>query len=61
MEDLWRVQDSGIEIEDFADIAEYKRFLERFSNDEEKGHQRRLLFGEETIVKPEGTPDCRKK
>ena len=46
MEDLWRVQDSSIEIEDFTDIAEYKRFLERFCNDEEKDHRRRLLFRE---------------
>jgi hypothetical protein len=33
MEDLWRIQSCGIEVEDFADMAEYKRFLERFCND----------------------------
>ena len=55
MEDLWRVQDSGIEIEDFADIAEYKHFLERFCNEEEKGHRRRLLFAGETFMKPGGS------
>ena len=47
MEDLWRVQDAGIEVEDFADMAEYKRFLRRFCKDEETDHRRRLLFGEE--------------
>ena len=46
MEDLWCVQNAGIEIEDFADIAEYKRFLERFSEDEEKQNRRKLLYGE---------------
>ncbi len=48
MEDLWCVQNSGVEVEDFADVAEYKRFLERFSHEEEEGHRRRLLYGEET-------------
>ena len=46
MENLWCVQDSAIEVEDYADAAEYKRFLERFCDDEEQGHRSRLLFGE---------------
>ena len=49
MEDLWCAQNAGIDLEDFADTAEYKRFLERFCNDEEKEHRHRLLYGEETI------------
>jgi len=48
MEDLWRVQRSEIEVEDFADIAEYRRLLKRFCREEEEGHRRRLLFGEDT-------------
>ena len=52
MEDLWCVQNSGIDVEDFADFAEYKRFLERFCKDEEEDHRRRLLFGEEKPNKP---------
>ena len=48
MEDLWCVQSSGVEVEDFANVAEYRRFLRRFCNDEEEGHRRRLLYGEET-------------
>ena len=48
MENLWCVQDSAIEVDDYADEAEYKRFLDRFCNDEEQGHRSRLLFGEET-------------
>lgn len=47
MEDLWNVQNSGVDVEDFADLAEYKRFLDRFSKDEEQDNRRRLLFGEE--------------
>lgn len=46
MEDLWYVQNSGVDVDDFADIAEYKRFLERFSQNEEQDNRRRLLFGE---------------
>lgn len=46
MENLWCVQDSAIELEDYVDAAEYKRFLERFCDDEEQGHRSRLLFGE---------------
>ena len=46
MEDLWCVQNAGIDVEDFADIVEYKRFLERFSKDEEKQNRRKLLYGD---------------
>lgn len=47
MEDLWCVQKSGIDIDDFADMAEYKKFLQRFTQDEEQKHRRRLLYGED--------------
>lgn len=48
MEDLWCVQSAGIDVDDFADFAEYKRFLERFNKEEEEqGHRRRLLLGGE--------------
>lgn len=47
MEDLWNVQNSGVDVNDFADIAEYKRYLKRFCQDEEQENRRRLLFGEE--------------
>ncbi|MCK4509718.1 MAG: hypothetical protein KAU27_14315 [Desulfuromonadales bacterium] len=57
MEDLWRVQDSGVEVEDFSSVAEYKCFLERFSNDEEQDNYRSLLFEDETFVKPEVTSE----
>jgi len=46
MEVLWRVQDSAIEVEDFADIVIFKRFLDRFCKDEEDNHRRRLLYGD---------------
>ena len=45
MEDLWFVQDSAIEVDEYADAAEYKRFLERFRDNEEQSHRSRLLFG----------------
>ena len=51
MEDLWRVQDSAIEVEDFADIVIFKRFLDRFCKDEEDNHRRRLLYGNEDAKK----------
>jgi hypothetical protein len=43
MEDLWNVQNSTIEAQDFTDMVEYKRYLDRFCKDEETRHQRRLL------------------
>jgi len=51
MEDLWRIQDSAIEVEDFADIVIFKRFLDRFCKDEEDNHRRRLLYGDEDAKK----------
>jgi hypothetical protein len=51
MEDLWRVQNSAIEVKDFDDIVDYKLFLDRFCKDEENKHRRRLLFGDEDAKK----------
>ena len=51
MEVLWRVQDTAIEVEDFADIVIFKRFLDRFCKDEEDNHRRRLLYGDEDAKK----------
>jgi len=48
MEDLWRIQDSGVDMEEIADYAEYHRFLNRFTANEEKSNRRYLLFGEST-------------
>lgn len=44
MEDLWRVLRSGIDLGDFANMAEYKRYLNRFNKEEEYEHRRKLLF-----------------
>jgi hypothetical protein len=46
MEDLWNIRNSAIEVEDFADMVEYKRYLDRFCKDEDTQHQGRLLDGE---------------
>ncbi len=51
MEDLWRIQNSGVDLEDFADYAEYRRFLKRFCDDEEDKNRRRFLYGEKIIDK----------
>ena len=52
MEDLWRIQNSGIELEDLADLAEYQRFLKRFRDNEEQGNRRELLYGEQNPLRP---------
>jgi len=44
MEDLWLIRKSSIEINEFADIAEYKRYLKRFSESEEKENLNNLLY-----------------
>ena len=44
MVDQWYLKRSGVAIEDVAAMAEYKKLLERFNNDEERENQRRLLF-----------------
>ncbi len=45
MEDLWTVQRSGVDLEDIADMAEYRRYLKRFSSEEEDRNRRHLLYG----------------
>lgn len=47
MEDLWKIQNSAIEVEDFANMVEYKRYLDRFMKDEEQRNLRRFLYGDE--------------
>jgi len=49
MEDLWNVWNSTIEGQEFADMAEYKRYLDRFCKDEQTPSQHRLLYGDEDI------------
>lgn len=44
MEDLWRVKNSGIDIDSFADMDEYNQYLKRFSKNEEKLNQKKLLY-----------------
>lgn len=52
MEDLWRVKRCGVDMKDLADYAEYRHFLKRFSDDEEKNNRRNLLYGEATNTPP---------
>ena len=44
MEDLWIVKNSGVDLDDFADLAVYRRFVRRFCREEELAHQRQLLY-----------------
>lgn len=44
MEDLWRVKNSGIDIDSFADMAEYNQYLKRFSENEEQLDQKKLFY-----------------
>ena len=53
MEDLWRVKNAGVDLKDFADYAEYKRFLKRFSEEEEQVNRRHYLYGEGNPIQPE--------
>ena len=39
-------------MEDLADDAEYRKFIKRFCEDEEKVNRRRLLYGDEPDPKP---------
>jgi hypothetical protein len=50
MEDLWCIENAGVEVEDFANITEYRQFLKRFCHEEEEGLRRRRLYTEETDV-----------
>ena len=46
MEDLWKIQNSTIKIEAFAEIVKHRRFLKYFCKDEEKKNLSRLLYGD---------------
>lgn len=47
MEDLWRVIESGIDIDSFADMSEYNQYLECLSENDEKMYQQKLLYGKD--------------
>jgi len=50
MEDLWRIRGAVLDTDELADQATYQRLLRGFRAEEESGHRRRLLFGEEPPV-----------
>jgi hypothetical protein len=49
MEDLWRLRSAVIDTDDLADQATYQRLLKGFRREEEDGHRRRLLFGDDHL------------
>lgn len=49
MEDLWRIRSAVLDLDDLADEATYQRLLKGFRREEEEGHRRRLLFGDDHL------------
>jgi len=52
MEELWRIRGAVLDTDDLADQATYQRLLRGFRAEEEAGHRRRLLYGDERIERP---------
>jgi len=50
MEDVWRVLNWGVDRKNFADKAENKRLLQRFTANEETENRRKLLFAEDDLA-----------
>lgn len=44
MQDLWRVNDSGVSLQDLDDLVEYHRFLTRFKDGEAARRKNDLLY-----------------
>ncbi len=44
MQDLWRVSDSGVPLQDLDDLVEYHRFLSRFNENEAARREKDLLY-----------------
>lgn len=49
MEELWRIRSAVIDTDELADQATYQRLLKGFRREEEDGHRRRLLFGDDHL------------
>jgi hypothetical protein len=49
MEDLWRLRGAVLDTDDLADQATYQRLLKGFRREEEDGHRRRLLYGDDHL------------
>ncbi len=49
MEDLWRLRNAVLDTDDLADQATYQRLLKGFRREEEDGHRRRLLYGDDHL------------
>jgi hypothetical protein len=46
MEDLWKLREMGLDLDDVADRAEYDRLVKRFREEEQKSNLRNLLFAQ---------------
>ena len=52
MEELWRIRGAVLDTDDLADQATYQRLLRGFRAEEEAGHRRRLLYGDDRLQRP---------
>jgi len=52
MEELWRIRGTVLDTDDLADQAAYQRLLRGFRAEEEAGHRRRLLYGDDRLERP---------
>ena len=52
MEELWRIRGTVLDTDDLADQAAYQRLLRGFRAEEEAGHRRRLLYGDDRFARP---------
>jgi hypothetical protein len=52
MEDLWRLRSAVLDTDDLAEQATYQRLLKGFRREEEEGHRRRLLYGDDQLDRP---------
>jgi hypothetical protein len=52
MEELRRNRGAVLDTDDLADQATYQRLLRGFRAEEEAGHRRRLLYGDDRLERP---------
>lgn len=50
MEELWRIRGAVLDTDDLVDQVTYQRLLSGFRAEEEAGHRRRLLYGDDRFA-----------
>jgi hypothetical protein len=54
MQDLWRVRDADVTMQDLDNLVEYHRFLKRFKVVEEERRRKDLLYDGKRFGSPAG-------